>query len=54
MRILKKWNQSVELRDSFWQKNRDSNQNLTFDRLFEGFRSLNKNITLDDTIQYIR
>jgi len=54
MRLLKKWNHSVELRDSFWQKNRDGNGNLTFGRLVEGFRSLNKNVTLNDTIQYIR
>lgn len=54
MRVLKKWNQSVELRDAFWQKYRDASGNLTVDRLVEGFRSLNKNITRDDTIEYIR
>ncbi len=39
MRVLKKWNESVELRDKFWNENKE-NGALTFSGLQKGLRKL--------------
>jgi hypothetical protein len=44
MRVLKKWNEAVELRDRIWTQNHTGN-NLTYKALLAGLKRVNNQIT---------
>lgn len=44
MRVLKKWNESVILRDDFWTQN-SRNNTLDYPSLVQGLRKLSKTVS---------
>ena len=44
MRVLKKWNESVVLRDDFWSQN-SHNNSLDYPSIVEGLRKISKTVS---------
>lgn len=53
MRVLKKWNEAVELRDRIWTQNQIGGT-LTYKALKAGLKKINNQITEEDVQTYVR
>ena len=53
MRVLKKWNRSVELRDAFWEQNSTQGW-LTFEGVRSGLAKIGQGLGREEIAQYLK